>query len=127
MAETVCELAATCAIFPSILFGSSEGSLSFSATICKRRCTVDTSAGLLPAPLPRGLSYTSSRARTLRGLSYTSSCAREERHKKAFFSEARLGKCHHPPARLYGRRPMSFAHVSTRANSVTEKACFCRG
>src|SRR6516165_899755 len=51
MAETVCELAATCAIFPSIPFGSSERSLSFCAAICKRRCTVDTSAGLLTAPL----------------------------------------------------------------------------
>src|SRR4029077_6051708 len=50
MAETVVELAATCAIFPSIPFGSSEGSLSFCAAVCRRRCTVDTSAGVLTAP-----------------------------------------------------------------------------
>src|SRR5260370_38150231 len=50
MAETVCEWAATCAIFPAIPFGSSERSLSFCAAVCRRRCTVETSAGLLTAP-----------------------------------------------------------------------------
>src|SRR6516165_5981298 len=50
MAETVCELAATCAIFPSIPFGSSERSLSFCAAVCRRRCTVETFAGLFTAP-----------------------------------------------------------------------------
>src|SRR6267378_4169191 len=51
MADTVFELAATCAIFPSIPFGSSDGSLSFCAAVRRRRCTVDTSAGVLTAPL----------------------------------------------------------------------------
>src|SRR6266550_8706482 len=54
MSETVPELAATCAIFPSIPFGSSEGSLSFCAAVCRRRCTVDTSAGALTAPFSHG-------------------------------------------------------------------------
>src|SRR6266481_6115733 len=54
MAETVPELAAACAIFPSIPFGSSEGSLSFCAAVCRRRCTVDTSAGVLTAPFSHG-------------------------------------------------------------------------
>ena len=50
MAKTVCDLAATCAIFPSIPSGSSDGSLSFCAAVFRRRCTVDTSARLLTAP-----------------------------------------------------------------------------
>src|SRR6266478_5648791 len=50
MAETVAELAATRAIFPSIPFGSSEKSLSFCAAVCRRRCTVNTSASVLTAP-----------------------------------------------------------------------------
>src|SRR5215831_17034391 len=46
----VFDLAESRAIFPSTPFGSRSGACNFCAAVSKRRCTVFTSAGRLPAP-----------------------------------------------------------------------------